>query len=399
MFDITAFIREKIFRRKKIETEKNLAWEELSEKQTTKLWYFFSFLMFISIIWSWQRSLWVIHDMVDRPNQPPYCVEQVLNVLEKGSNYEYSTYDCNLISLENPKFNLKSEFDNVLPVYRTVLNYRKSIRNLEDSIRSLDYEYSRHRNDYNTALLEDIASNKTKIYDTTKIQNTITRNKDQIIRLEWQIKELQKSIIEIVDKNREKIEKLKLLYKQAEKDYRKAYLWYKFKIAVLSFLFVVTIFAILYKIYVKQKRKNSPYTIIFSIATFAYGLLFLEVSLSFLWDLIPHEFLEWLGKLLNNFMPLLYIVQFLFPIIIIAIFWGLIYKIQKRLYSPENVLKRLIKDEKCPKCWNHVDISRNFCPLCQNQLREKCYNCNHLKIKGMPYCEYCWKDREYWREK
>lgn len=45
MMDITQLIREKIFRRPKLNTI-NSAGEELSEKQTTKLGYFLLYCMF-----------------------------------------------------------------------------------------------------------------------------------------------------------------------------------------------------------------------------------------------------------------------------------------------------------------------------------------------------------------
>jgi hypothetical protein len=66
------------------------------------------------------------------------------------------------------------------------------------------------------------------------------------------------------------ISSLKQKLDQANKDYRNSYLLYKFYVALLSFLFSIIVFGILYKIYVKQKIKNSPLTIIFSVATFAY---------------------------------------------------------------------------------------------------------------------------------
>jgi hypothetical protein len=156
-------------------------------------------------------------------------------------------------------------------------------------------------------------------------------------------------------------------------------------------LFSIIVFVILYRIYVKQKIKNSPNTIIFSIATFAYWLILLEIAILFIWDIIPHKLLEIIANLFSIFTPLIYIVQFLWPILIITLFWFLVYKIQKRLYSPKNILKRFITDKKCPSCWNWVDFTKPFCPLCSDEIQIHCTNCNELTLKWMPYCSNCWE--------
>jgi hypothetical protein len=101
-----------------------------------------------------------------------------------------------------------------------------------------------------------------------------------------------------------------------------------------------------------------------------------------------------LGELFDLFTPLLYVVQFLWPILIVAVFWFMVYKIQKRLYAPKNVLKRFIKDKKCPNCWNWVDFTKPFCPLCSHEIQNKCNNCGILNVKWMPYCSSCWIKQE-----
>ncbi len=171
--------------------------------------------------------------------------------------------------------------------------------------------------------------------------------------------------------------------------YRSAYLKYRLIIAVLSFIFGLLVFGILYRFYVRQKLLNSPQTIIFSVATFAYGLVVIQIALLFLWDIIPHKFLELLLGWISIFTPLLFLVQFLWPVLIIAIFGFLVYRIQKRLYSPENILKRFVTDKKCPNCGNSVDMAKPFCPLCSHEIHIHCPHCHELTLKGMPYCSNC----------
>lgn len=386
MFDITSFVREKIFRRPKL--VQTVAWEELSEKQTTKLGYFLLYLMFWAILWSAQWTLSIIGHLVDRPQNVPYCVENMIETFEKDYSRDYYKYDCKLIS-ENPEFNLKTEFDNLLPAYTQILSYRKEISEYNSKIRRIDYNYDRNREEYNTALIEKIAREKLWLYDSKQITNTISDDRKKILDYQNSINILKWKISDLKTRYNFQLKEFKIKLEQAKSDYRIAYLWYKFFIALLSFGFIIIVFSILYNIYVKQKIKNSPHTIIFSIATFAYGLVFLQIAFMFIWDIIPHRFLEYLGKLFDIFTPLLYIVQFLWPILIIAVFGFLVYKIQKRLYAPENVLKRFIKEKKCPNCWNSVDFTKPFCPLCSHEIQTKCKKCWNLNVKWMPFCSSC----------
>lgn len=152
-------------------------------------------------------------------------------------------------------------------------------------------------------------------------------------------------------------------------------------IAILSLIFSGSVFIIFYRLYVRRKIENSPHTIIFSVATFAYGLVLLQILFLFLWKIIPHTFLEWLLGWISVFTPLLYLVQFLWPVIIVAIFGYLVYRIQKRLYSSQNVLKRFVMDKKCPSCGNAVDMLKPFCPLCAHEIHAHCGECHELTMK------------------
>jgi len=393
MFDITWFIREKIFRNKKIKQD-NIAAEDLSEKQTTKLWYLLLFLMFITIIVSAQWTINIIKNVVNRPNDIPYCVKKVLNVLEDGKYYSSPYYNdefshCNLTS-DYPKFNFTYEINNLKPIYKTVLQYNKEVNNLNYKKRSLSYSNEKNRKTYETSLLEKMANEENTIYKREIIKQDIRSNNKEINQIISKINNINKKINSLLEQNKDSVLVLNNKIEKVHKEYKTAYLWYKFKLAVLLLLFIGSVFTILYKLYVKTKSKNSPYTIIFSVATFTYGLVFLQIVFSIFYDLIPHRFILFLEKLLNNFKPLLYILQFIYPIIIVWIFGFIIYKIQKRLYSKENILKRIIQDKKCPNCWNTVDINKKYCPLCDYQIQERCANCKQLTIKWMPYCSNCW---------
>ena len=73
---------------------------------------------------------------------------------------------------------------------------------------------------------------------------------------------------------------------------------YRLIVAVLSLAFAAIVFAVLYRIYIRQKIANSPHAVIFSVATFAYGLVLLQITGMFLWDIIPHKFFALLMEFL-----------------------------------------------------------------------------------------------------
>lgn len=392
MFDIISFIREKIFRKPKLTGK--FAWEELSEKQTTKLGYFLLYCMFWVILASAQWTLSIIQDIPERPTNIPYCIDNLINTLDNtkdnfnnNSNYWYN--DCQITST-NPKFDFDPEYSNLQAPYNEIIEINNNINILNSQKNKLEYNERVNQQDYNTSLTERIAWENSWLYDQNNIKQDIKNNRSEIINIDSKINSLKSKIENIKLQYTTKISSLKQKLDKANEDYRNSYLLYKFYVAVLSFLFSIIVFFILYKIYVRQKIQNSPHTIIFSIATFAYGLVLLQITVLFIWDIIPDKLLKIIANLFSVFTPLVYIVQFLWPILIIAIFWFLVYKIQKRLYSPKNILKRFITDKKCPNCWNWVDFTKPFCPLCSHKIQIYCHSCNKLTLKWMPYCSNCW---------
>lgn len=397
MFDIISFVREKIFRRPQLTQE--LAGEELTEKQTTKLGYFLLYCMFWAILMSAQWTLSIIKDIPERPTSIPNCIINLMNDFDDKNGYYYNdTYsywkhynECILIST-NPKFDFSEEYNALETPQREINNLKKNLQDLESQKYQTESKGKTSQENYNTSLLENIANENAPIYNENEIQWNIEDSRTQIEAIETQIQATKNSIDTLRIRYNDIFNTLKREYKEAQDNYKTSYLIYRLYVALLSFLFAITVFVVLYKIYIKQKIKNSPHTIIFSVATFAYWLVLLQISSLFIWDIIPHKIFELIFKFFLLFTPLVYLVQFLWPILIIAIFWFMVYKIQKRLYSPKNILKRFISDKKCPACWNGVDFTKPFCPLCSHEIQIHCPHCNELTLKGMPFCSSCsWK--------
>ncbi len=393
MFDITSWIRETIFRRPKLVP--SLAGEELSEKQTTKLGYFLLICMFFAIMSSAEWSLSIIQNIPKIPTNIPYCVNNMVQVMDTKNEISYNSYssyeDCTLVS-ENPQFDFTRTYNTLLPWFKEIQDRETNISELESNKRDIEYKRSDSQSNYNTSLTEKIAWETDTAYNSQNERSNLRSFDTQIQSLQTSIEAEKKAIWVIKQQYASWVHELKNQLEQAQDAYQTAYLQYRLIIAVLSFIFAILVFVLIYRLYVRQKLKNSPHTIIFSVATFAYWLIIIQIAGEFLWDIIPHKFLELLLGWISLFTPLLFLVQFLWPIFIIAIFGFLVYRIQKRLYSPMNILKRFIADKKCPNCGNAVDITKPYCPLCSHEIQISCPHCHVLTMKGMPHCSNCGKD-------
>lgn len=399
MFDAVSFVREKILRRPKIISP--LAGEEVTEKQTTKLGYFLLYCMFAAILASAQWTLSIIKNIPTAPTSVPSCIIQVIDTFGvkhdtyASHGYDYTDYygtnddySCPLTA-SHPTFDFTTEYTALKKPYESILQYEESLRELESKKNSLEYTQDSTQKDYDTALTEKIAGENDQVYGTQQVKTNLRTSRAQIATLGSQMAQIESSIQSLKSQYQSQAMALKGKADIVDDSYKTAYLLYRLYIALLSFVFAIIVFAILYKFYVKQKIKNSPHTVIFSVATFAYGLIILQISCLFIWDIIPHKIFTLIMDFLSSFMPVLYLVQFLWPLFIVAIFGYLVFRIQKRLYSPQNVLKRFISDKKCPHCGNGVDISKPFCPLCAHEIQIRCEKCHEFTVKGMPYCAQC----------
>lgn len=361
--------------------------------------------MFFAIISTAQWTLAIIQDIPERPKPVPTCVSTLLNLFEQENpnynSYYYSNSDdfsygysypgynsCDLVST-NPEYDLTAAFVPLKAPYQTLKLKYQEISQLESEKNNSQSRQRNSQQDYNTSLSERTAGESNPLYNNQQIRNDITTTRDILANLEAQIQQIKSDIDTLKRQYAPQVSTLKNQSEIAQSGYYRANLMYRMFVAILSLFFAGAVFIILYRLYVRRKIENSPHTIIFSVATFAYGLVLLQIFFMFLWDIIPHTFLDWLLGIISLFTPLLYLVQFLWPVIIVAVFGYLVYRIQKRLYSPSNVLKRFVMDKKCPNCGNAVDMTKPFCPLCSHEIHLHCPHCHELTMKGMPFCSNC----------
>ncbi len=166
---------------------------------------------------------------------------------------------------------------------------------------------------------------------------------------------------------------------------------YNFIVFLLRLLFVLPFFILSLRYYFKLHRKNSPNAIIVASILAAASALFMEIVIIFLYQILPTEWLERLFKILREVVALKYIIYYFSAFLVIFIFGGTVYLIQKRVFDPRRVALRRLKDSKCANCSFPIDKSYDFCPKCGKPLKEKCSHCGNLRLKNLPHCPFCGK--------
>jgi predicted RNA-binding Zn-ribbon protein involved in translation (DUF1610 family) len=235
-------------------------------------------------------------------------------------------------------------------------------------------------------------ANEDAIMDKSSIKYQITNSRPQISSLNSNNASLKNQKNSVISRISSSAKSLEQSYNEANDYYLTVSAWYKFKIFLLTLVFVLPFFILSIYFYLRLKRKDSPYTIILTASTTAFSILFLQVIGVFLYDILPKV---WLSRIFRFFLDvpfLRYIIYYGSVILVIGLFGGIVYYIQKKVFDPVKVAVRRLKDKKCPGCSFVLDSGHSFCPNCGLQLKEKCENCENLKIRYLAHCPNCGKE-------
>lgn len=360
-------------------------YEEITEKKTSKLGYILLILMAAFIVGIGQTIFSDLKDIPERPSSPSYCVSTFKNS-SYLNNLSYSQ-NCRFTETDQ-KFGLDSQYNNIVPELKQIISLNKQISSNKSSIRSKEREIDKLNKDYDLSLQEKMADEQA-IMDKPNIKSGITQKRSEISSLQRQNSSLENQKNRIIEQINPQVAILMESYDEAFEYYRDKNAFYKFKVFLLMLLFVLPFFALSIYYYLKLKRKNSPYTIILTAIVGASSILFLQIVLMFLYEILPKE---WLARIFKFFMEvpfLRYIIYYGSVILVIALFGGLVYFIQKKVFAPAKVAIRRLKDNKCPGCSFTLNPEHNYCPKCGQQIKDKCASCNNLKIRYLAHCPYC----------
>lgn len=373
---------------KKVCKKPQNACEEISEKKTSGLGYILLILMVAFVIVVGETIFLDLKKMPEKPISPSNCI------LSSVKNLENLTYlncsDHSGFNEVDKQFGLDAQYNSIKPRLQEILSINQSISSNESEIRNLENNIQKLNADYNLSLQEKMADEEA-ITNKNVIKEAIANSKSQFSSFQNENSSLEKKKSSIISQIKNQVSSLEQSYESAQEYYQTKNDWYKFKTFLLTLIFVLPFFALSVYFYLRLKRKNSPYTIILTAATTAFSILFLQVVGVFLYDILPRD---WFSRIFKFFLevPLLrYVIYYGSVILVIGLFGGIVYYIQKRVFDPKKVAIRRLKDKKCPGCSFSLDPHHNFCPDCGLQLKEKCGHCGNLKIRYLPNCPNCGK--------
>ena len=178
-------------------------------------------------------------------------------------------------------------------------------------------------------------------------------------------------------------------YKPVLEEYNKQLRWYDFMVFLLQFVFVLPFFWIVFALYLRQYRKNSPYAVIYLGILGVASILLLRVILMWFWGLFLQSVLETIFRWLAEFELLRSIVFYGGMLLSFAVFGGAVYYLQKKIFDPRRVMLRRFRARQCPHCQTDLNLSGLYCPNCGRQIRDKCPQCAGERFINLPACPHC----------
>ena len=385
--------------------------EEVSEKRTTKVGYLLLFFMGLFIVIIGQT---IFSDIGRIPNQPEglsSCSREFAALLDSrwvdapithtdvyatGYDEIRDTYQVDDLTKQQCRFSRYEEASGAAATLRAAYPDLKRYYALEDPINrverdlnTLKPERTLKQEAYDISLQERQAGIPTPVMDSEQAGSSLKTDTQAVMRLESERKVLLSERAAILDAIRGTASGFETERQQAKELYLSAYNRYRIKVFLLSLLFVLPLFLYALKRYFSWKREDSPYTIIVGALLGAFSVLLLQVVGMFLYEIIPRRIIELLIEFFTQFAFLRYVLYYGSVLLVIALFGGIVYYIQKTVFSKEAVALRSLKDRKCPICSFSIDLSMKHCPKCGHRLQSECASCHGLRFEDLPVCHQC----------
>lgn len=392
--------------------EQESDFEEVSEKPTSTAGYFLLLLMFIFILVVGNTIIHDLRGIPDRPARPASCLQYLATDNSTSENwmlsYRESSNVCKFTEVDN-RFQLKALWENFSKELKSISDLNGQISIVEADLNSNSFKLNKAEKDLenlakqydlslqeimagvpvilnNTSIVQQIEAKRLELQTVTGTEKTLTDRKNTLTNnRNSQVKKLNTS---------SNLAALKKAYSEATEYYLDKHAVYNFILFLLELLFVLPFFLVALYFYLKLKRKNSPHTIIWTAILASASVLFLEATLEFLYKVLPLEWLKRIFTFLLEIPALRYIIYYGSVVLVILVFGGIVYYIQKRVFNPQKVALRRLKDNKCPKCSFLLNPEHNFCPKCRQQLKSKCIHCGQARIEYLNYCPVCGQDQK-----
>lgn len=384
-----------------VQDEAYAPYEEIDAKRTSKLGYFFLILMVFFGVWQGNNLLSSIQESIDRPLPNTSCTNTLAGYanVSKYSNYDsyyYPSYDNNTrpcaFTAREITLGLDTAYNSINPSIAQLRVIQKKISSLENSLSQAEYRRKQNLDEYQTALIEDVAGNvdaNGNVLDTSNLGTSVSTGADQIRQLKQEIQTAKAEESRITTSITQTAALYSTAIQTAYDRYQSEVRTYKLIVFLVSVILIAPLFYFSWRKYNLSRSSRSEYAIIWGGVVATFGLMMAQVMLVFIYEIIPQQLLQYLLNFLSGFAFIWTLLYWLAFIIIPTFFGFLIYLIQKKFYNKRAVTMRALKNGHCPHCSLKVLPTMNNCPICGYHLKTECESCHNMSTSGGSFCEVC----------
>lgn len=389
-----------IFRKKPDEISRTAPGFEETERKTPKTGVVLLIVMFIAGVFFGWRAL---DDMGRIPAEPAllsYCAYRYEpGYLEESFTRPFKPYplyypydersaDCNFNEIEK-EHGVPALIEKRMPLEKELRRISEDLIPVENSLNQVRYEIQRATGEYGVGLQEQGAQIEKPVFPTEPTgQNILNlRQEEDALLAQKSDLENEKQIVEAEIKAID--EELEIAYKPIFEKQNRLLRTYEFKVFLLQFFSIIPFFILVFLLYLRSHRKNSPHAIIFTAMVAVASVLLLRVILFWFWGLFLERVLAVLIHWLNQYQIIRTMMFYGGMILSFALFGGAAYWLQKKIFDPRRVTLRRFRGKQCPHCQTNLDLAASYCPNCGARIREKCEQCGQAKFVGLPNCPHC----------
>jgi len=372
----------------KITHDDAAGYAETSEKKTTILGYFFLLVMFVFLVGVGQTVFSDLRTLIPAPERPSFCSSRLVDNPTRPFSCSERTADCGcqFTDIDN-EFGIPDLFSSIQSSLQTLDELNDEIRELDSALAANQRERAAAERQYELSLQERVAGADSII---------VSGQEQQILQLRAEAQVLTANRAELLNQQSTlqaeitpQLPAIETAYDGALEAYQQKVAVYKILVFLLSLVFIAPIFWYATRRYLKAKRADSPYTIIFTAFMAAAGILLLQVLLVFLYDVLPLHWLVDIFALLANIPFFRFIVYYGVVGLVVAIFGGIVFLIQRRIFNEKRVALRRLRKNECPRCTFIIRSDDQYCPGCGETLKKTCGSCGKHRSVHTRYCNHC----------
>jgi len=364
--------------------QKEIGYEE-RERKTPILGYILLIAMAIAVFWLGNAALSDLNNVPSKPELLSDCSSPYVvyhwgeSEFSQGRQIETFPYEpvkteCQFSEIEN-KYGIPQ-------IFEETKDLRKEVSDLQIEINQKENELNNLRGSYQIGLIEKTVQPQEPVYNTQDQSERIKTLETEVPQLKVLLEKKQAALKPYEDK-------LKTSYENLMKEYRTQWRWHDFYSFLLQIIFVAPLFYILVKQYFALARKNSPYLIIITFLLIPASIFILQIVFIYFWGLLLARILEVIWTFINQISLLKSLVSYVAMIAAAGLFGGLVYMLQKRIFSAKRVALRRLRENKCPNCSFSLKVSDGYCSNCGHKLLKKCDKCGGNKYADLPVCQHC----------